>query len=263
MPEGHKTHYIAREHHSLLSSQVLRVTSPQGRFRGDARKVSGHELIQVNATGKHLFYRFENDAIVHVHLGRYGKFRQHQSPPPSPMGKVRMRIVGTTHSLDLNGPSTCRVISLDQRDEVIAKLGPDPLVGGKEGDVWKRVNASRQAIGAILLDQSIVAGIGNIFRAEALFEVGMDPRIAGCDLSRQSFRPLWRSIVRMMKVGLKHGRIITVTARETSKPLSKLADNERFRVYGKKECPQCLGPIEAMEIASRKLYWCKNCQSHS
>ena len=80
MPEGHKTHYIARQHAEFFSGQSLRVTSPQGRFRGDARKVSSRALIDVDAAGKHLFYRFEGDRIIHVHLGRYGKFRYPASP---------------------------------------------------------------------------------------------------------------------------------------------------------------------------------------
>lgn len=263
MPEGHKTHHIAGQQSEWLSGQKLRITSPQGRFRGDARKVSGRVLEDVTAYGKHLFYRFENERFVHVHLGRYGKFRQYESPPPKPVGKVRMRIVGPCMSLDLNGPSTCRVIDAEQREEVIAKLGPDPLAGGKESDVWKKVSLSRHPIAAILLDQSIVAGIGNIFRAEALFDVGMNPHVRGCDLAPETFRPLWRSNLRMMKVGLKHGRIITVTAKEAGKPLGKLSDKERFRVYGKTDCPRCDGPISVDEIASRKLYWCKRCQSGS
>ena len=265
MPEGHKTHYIARQHDEWLSGQTLRVTSPQGRFRDDAKKVDRREVIKVCAIGKHLFYFFDNDRIAHVHLGRYGKFRENAcpSPSPSPVGKVRMRMVSPEITLDLNGPSTCRVISAKERDAVVAKLGPDPLAGGKPGDVWRSVTKSRQPIGAILLDQSVVAGIGNIFRAEALFEVAMDPRVAGCDLSRESFQRLWRSVVRMMRVGLKHGRIITVTAKEAGKPLRKLNDKSRFRVYGQTECPRCGNSIEVIEIASRKLYWCMSCQTES
>ena len=263
MPEGHKTHYIARQHTDLLSGQLLRVTSPQGRFRGDARKVSGRQLTAVEAVGKHLFYRFEGDRIVHVHLGRYGTFRQHDSPPPKPVGKVRMRVVGRDVSIDLNGPSTCRVITPDVREEVVAKLGPDPLSGGKESEVWKSVSTSGQPVGAILLDQSVVAGIGNIFRAEALFEAGVDPRVAGRALNRETFRDLYRVILRMMKVGLKHGRIITVTAKEAGKPLAKLTNQERFRVYGMTHCPACGGRITTTEIASRKLYWCERCQTGS
>ena len=123
MPEGHKTHFLAREHYDLLGRDALKVTSPQGRFRADARQVSGRCLESVRAAGKHLFYEFEGDAIVHVHLGSYGKFRQRETPPPKPVGQIRMRMVGSHASLDLSGPTTCRVIDSELQQEVMERLG--------------------------------------------------------------------------------------------------------------------------------------------
>lgn len=261
MPEGHKTHHLAQQHRGFLCDQPLRVTSPQGRFRSDARKVSGQVLADVRAAGKHLFYEFDSGSIIHVHLGRYGKFRQHDAPPPRPVGQVRMRMVNGSHALDLTGPTTCRVIDPQQQREVIAKLGPDPLAGGRPAEVWKRIAASPKPIGALLLDQSVIAGVGNIFRAEALFEVGIDPHTPGNELPKHSFDRLWKSLRKMMNTGLKYGRIISVTAREAGKPLSQVEGKDRFRIYGKTDCPRCGGPIYTPEIAARKHYVCFQCQS--
>ena len=94
MPEGHKTHYLAREHTAWFAGQSVRVLSPQGRFQSDARKVSGKVFDRCEAVGKHLFYCFDGGRIVHVHLGRYGKYRDLESPPPRPVGAVRMRLIG-------------------------------------------------------------------------------------------------------------------------------------------------------------------------
>ena len=261
MPEGHKTHFFAREHHKLLGGEVLRVTSPQGRFRAGARQVNGRTLESVRASGKHLFYEFEGNAIVHVHLGRYGKIRQRESPPPKPVGQIRMRMVGSNATLDLTGPTTCRVIDSESQQELMRRLGPDPLAGGKKSDVWKNITKSGKPIGALLLDQSIVAGVGNIFRAEILFEAGLDPHIPGTDLSPDAFDRLWTSLKRMMTVGLRHGKIIAVTASEAGMPLAKIPEDQRFRVYGQTECPQCDHPISTVEVAARRLYLCKHCQS--
>lgn len=261
MPEGHKTHFLARQHSTLLAGQFVKVTSPQGRFRTDARKVSGKRIESVDAVGKHLFYQFENGRMIHVHLGRYGKYRQHDTPPPAPVGKVRMRIVGDEYALDLNGPTTCRVIDEVTYDEVVAKLGPDPLAGGKKSAVWKNVCSSKKPIGALVLDQSVVAGVGNIFRAELFYEIGMDPRRLGHELEKPQFDLLWKSLLKMMRTGLRLGKIVTVTSKEAGAPLAQLEGGDRFRVYGKETCPQCAQPIETIEIAARKLYWCPRCQT--
>ena len=144
MPEGHKTHFLAREHHALLAGEPLSVSSPQGRFSTDAKKVSGKHLASVSATGKHLFYEFEGGSIIHVHLGRYGKFRQHKSPAPEPVGQVRMRMTASEVCIDLNGPTTCRVIDHEIKRSVIDRLGPDPLAGGRKTEVWNNINQSNQ-----------------------------------------------------------------------------------------------------------------------
>ena len=261
MPEGHKTHFLAGQHTKWFSGQKLKITSPQGRFADDAKKVTGKVLDRVEAVGKHMFYVFDDDQIINVHLGRYGKFRQSQSPPPVPIGLVRMRIEGPEQTIDLTGPTTCRVIDSATRQAIQAKLGPDPLAGGNKADVWKAITSSKKPIGSLLLDQSVIAGIGNIFRAEVLFEIGLDPTIAGDALSKQSFDQMWKSISKLMKVGLKYGKIVSVTAKEAGMPLAKVEGKDRFRVYGKQRCPRCGAKIQVAEIAGRKLYFCAKCQS--
>ena len=126
MPEGHTIHRTARDHHRLFAGSQLAVSSPQGRFRLGARKLDGQVLASVEAYGKHLFYLWER-AILHVHLGLYGKFRQHRCPPPAPRGAVRLRVIGYERAFDLNGPTACEIISQKALDAVHNRLGPDPL----------------------------------------------------------------------------------------------------------------------------------------
>jgi len=261
VPEGHKTHRIAIDHGALLAGSLLRVTSPQGRFATDALKVDGQVLSGVQAVGKHLFYRFENDLFVHVHLGRYGAFRQSLEPSPPARGLVRMRMANDAITIDLNGPTQCRVIDDSQRDQVIARLGPDPLAGGQASAVWQSVTISKQPIGALLLDQSVISGIGNIFRAEALFEVSVHPETRGCDLDQKTFARLWRVLVRMLRTGVKYDQIIAVSAKEAGKPLGELGRHERLRIYGKVSCPSCGNSISVLKIAARKMYACETCQA--
>lgn len=260
MPEGHKTHHLARQHQGLLAGQSLRVSSPQGRFRSGARQLDGGCLETVEALGKHLFYRFGRDRLLHVHLGRYGKFREHPVPPPPPRGQIRLRLIAEQVTLDLTGPTTCRVIGPADREEIEARLGPDPLAGGRPEPVWEKLSRSGQPLGALLLDQSVIAGVGNIFRAEILFETLVDPHVPGKDLSEESFAAVWKSLVRMMKRGLRYGKIIAVSSREAGKPLAALEGSERFRVYGKSLCPRCGNAIATAPLAARKLFYCPRCQ---
>lgn len=261
MPEGHKTHHLARQHRSLLVDTSPIISSPQGRFTADARKVSRRRIETIEAVGKQLFYHFEGNRIVQIHLGRYGSFQQQASPPAKPVGQVRMRVRTNDVTIDLRGPTRCRVIDTDLHQEIIDSLGPDPLGGGRSLDVFKALAASPKPIAALLLDQSIVAGIGNILRAEILFEIGMAPSLPGCDLTAEQFRQLWKSTVAMMKKSLRYGQIISVTAKEAGKPLTRLGRNERFRVYGCDMCPACGTKIAVENFASRKLYYCPSCQS--
>ena len=259
MPEGHKTHFVAKEQTTLFAGKRLAVSSPQGRFADDAKQVDGKQLRAVEAAGKHLFYVFKNAPLVHVHLGRFGSYRIH-SGSPEPKGLVRMRLSDGETTVDLNGPTQCRIITASRRIEIESKLGPDPLAGGRWQTAWSAVQKSKQPIGAILLDQTVIAGVGNIFRAELLFELRMNPTLAGQDLSEAQFRELWKSLTRMMKVGLKYGKIITVSATEAGKPIAKLETKERLRIYRKTDCPNCGGEISTLKVAARDLYVCRNCQ---
>ena len=261
MPEGHKTHFWAREHAEMFAGQSVEVSSPQGRFSADARQIDGKRLRSVEAIGKQLFYHFTQAAILQIHLGRYGSFKLHPSPPPAPVGSIRMRMIGGEHAIDLSGPTTCRVIDEAMMKTIAEKIGPDPLAGGKATDVWKVISESRKPIGGILLDQQVVAGVGNIFRAELLFELQLNPLKPGNELSRQEFDQLWKALVKMMRMGLKYGKIITVTAKEAGKPLTKLDNKERFRIYGRQNCPRCNSGIEKIKLAGRDLYVCGNCQN--
>ena len=172
-----------------------------------------------------------------------------------------MRMIGDESSLDLRGPTQCRVIDADTRAAVIAKLGPDPLAGGRKADIRRNLTASSKPIAALLLDQSLVAGVGNIFRAEMLFEASIAPATAGNRLTGDSFERLYKALKRQMKVGLKYGKIVSVTAAEAGQPLAKVDGKDRFRVYGKTDCPTCGSTIKTEDFAARKLYYCEQCQT--
>jgi endonuclease-8 len=262
MPEGHVIHRLALDHTKWLAGERLKVTSPQGRFEDGSQLLSGRHLKSVEAHGKHLFYRFSTQLILHIHLGLYGKFRLHQSPPPEPRGAVRVRFVGKARTLDLNGPNQCEILNAKQVGDSRSKLGEDPLRSDADPErVWSRIQKSKQPIGQLLLDQSIIAGIGNIYRAEILFLQKIHPSRPSCSLTRNEFDDLWKTSLRLLAVGVKYNRIISVDRDETEKSLCRLRSEERLLIYKKDRCPLCTSKTERWLLGNRQMFACSICQS--
>lgn len=261
MPEGHTIHRIARDHRKNLSGQSLRLSSPQGRFRSAAKRLNGHVLHDVEAFGKHLFYCWDDALTVHVHLGLYGRFRRHPVPPPKPRGAVRWRLIGTHYAFDLHGPTACEIVTPQQRSRILARLGPDPLRGDAEPErAWERIRRSRSAVGKLLLDQSVMAGVGNVYRCELLHAHAIHPERAGYSLSRSEFDALWQTLVRWFKIGVRYNRIITTASAGSASP-GHIRRGERLRIYKKTHCPQCEWGVRSWELGNRTIYACEQCQS--
>lgn len=261
MPEGHTIHRIARDHSKDFAGQRVKLFSPQGRFQEEAQLLSGKQLKSIAAHGKHLCYEFPRGQYIHIHLGLYGKFRQHKTPPPEPRGAVRLRLIGKEKAFDLNGPNCCELIGNDDWQKIQTRLGPDPLRDDADPElVWKKIQRSKQAIGKLLLDQSVVAGVGNVYRAEVLFLLGIHPERAGNEISRDEFDGLWAKIVELMEIGVKYNRIIIANPKDVGKPRSRMNRQERLLVYKHKVCSNCDGQVDWWDLGARKAYACKRCQ---
>ena len=261
MPEGHTIHRIARDHQKWFAGQKLVVTSPQGRFEEGAAKVSGKKLRDVSAHGKHLFYHWNRNLIGHIHLGLYGKFRVHKNPAPEPVGEVRVRMIGTKRSFDLNGPNCCELIDTKEFKKLKARLGEDPLCDDASPEnVWQKMQKSRSAIGSLLLNQSVIAGVGNVYRAEILFLLGIHPQFPANQLPREAFDEMWELTVELLQIGVKHNRIITAGFNAAGKVPKHLKSNERLNIYKRHHCPVCESPVKTWELSSRKMYACGKCQ---
>jgi len=169
------------------------VSSPQGRFVDGAAAVNGRVLKKATAWGKHLFHHYDGGRVVHVHLGLYGTFTEVPTPMPLPVGQVRMRMIGTEYGTDLRGPTVCEVIEEPEVADVVARLGPDPLRRDADGSLaWVRIRKSRRPIGALLMDQTVIAGVGNVYRNELLYRHRIDPYRTGIHIGDAEFDAMWR-----------------------------------------------------------------------
>ncbi|MEM1303703.1 MAG: DNA-formamidopyrimidine glycosylase family protein [Planctomycetota bacterium] len=262
MPEGHTIHRIARDQNRDYAGQRLRVASPQGRFADGAAELDGRRLVTIEAHGKHLGYRFEGDRVLHVHLGLYGKYRKHKAPPPEPRGAVRLRVIGDEKAFDLNGPNCCELLAPEKWEAVRNRLGPDPLRDDADPELlWDRMQRSRGAIGALLLNQAAVAGVGNIYRSEVLHLLDIHPDRPANSVTREEFDAMWELLVELLEIGVKHNRIIIADPEELGKPRSKMTRDERLLVYKKSHCSYCDAPIDSWECGARKVFACLACQT--
>ncbi|MEW1952178.1 zinc finger domain-containing protein [Terrabacter sp. NPDC080008] len=164
----------------------------------------------------------------------------------------------------------------------MSTLGPDPLRRVQDpGLGFARVHRSRRTIAELLMEQSVVAGVGNVYRCEVLHRLAVDPLTRGVDLSPETWQEIWDDLVLLMPLGRTFGQIITIPeqveqalrwrrsgrARAITRSLTgeRLGDTfeRRFLVYKRtgETCPRCGGTVALRELGGRRLYWCPACQT--
>jgi endonuclease-8 len=269
MPEGHTLHRLALDLGAAFTGRGVRVSSPQGRFADSAARLDGRTLEASEAWGKHLFLTFEGDAVVHVHLGLYGTFLVHPDAAvvPEPVGQVRMRLVSGAAYADLRGATACELLTPAARDAVLDRLGPDPLRPDADPDrAWQRIRTSRAPIGGLLMDQSVLAGVGNVYRAEVLFRHRLDPLRPGSSLRVGRWQAMWDDLVDLMREGVRTGRIDTVRPEHTPEAMGRepRQDDHGGEVYVYRRegrpCLVCGARVRTTTLQQRNLFWCPRCQ---
>ena len=263
MPEGHTIHRLARRHKKLLGGQVVSASSPQGRFVTGADLLDGRELEATDAWGKHLFHRYSDKLWLHVHLGLYGKFADGLRPEPEPRGALRLRLLSEDRWLDLRGPTACELVDPARKAAIAATLGPDPLRPTADpGLAEQRIRRSRVSMAALLMNQEVVAGIGNVYRAEILYRHRIPPSLPGRDLDPVVWADLWEDLVTLMKSGVRTGRIVTTRPEDRDRPSGPARREDAHYVYRRTglPCRICGTPIAHAVLVARNLFWCPRCQ---
>jgi endonuclease-8 len=190
-----------------------------------------------------------------------------ESFPPEPIGAVRVRLLADDAVADLRGPTACEVQTPEQVDAVIARLGPDPLVDDPAVGEERFVTAVRRRatpIALLLMDQNVVSGIGNVYRAELLFRARLDPHRPGKQVPEDALRSLWRDWSYLLGVGVKTGQMMTMDGLDPESHRLALAHrDDRHWVYHREglPCRVCGTNIAMEELGGRKLYWCPTDQA--
>ncbi|HWU23474.1 MAG TPA: DNA-formamidopyrimidine glycosylase family protein [Nocardioides sp.] len=269
MPEGHTLHRLARELTDVFGERRVRVSSPQGRFAESAAQLDGGLLLDADAWGKQLFVRFDGERFIHIHLGLYGKLDVHHDAPevPAPVGQVRLRVQSATAYADLRGATTCALVTTAQRDAVVARSGPDPLREDADPSAaWARIKRSASPIGVLLMDQSVLAGVGNVYRAEVLFRHRIHPLRPGRSLRPTQWQAMWDDLVELMAEGVRTGRIDTVRPEHTPEAMGRppRVDDHGGEVYVYRRtgqpCLVCGRGVRTEVLSGRNVFWCSRCQ---
>ena len=294
MPEGNEIHRWAERHAAAFAGKVVRVDGPQGRFT-DGPLLDGRKLVKVMAVGKHLGYDFGKDRILHVHLGLQGDFTEGTGPLPAVRGALRLRMWnaaavrrpkapgeskrhawysddnGTGHIaaknvawVELRGPMDCSVYTRAMWEKLLERLGPDPLNGDGPEKAIERVRKSKKPIGALLMDQEIFAGVGNIYRAELLFRARLSPFLPGKDVPVKALERIWKEAGPLMRAGMVDRRIVTTLAKHREISTGSPMKEDVHYVYRRngQDCRLCGETVMKMEgFAGRNLFWCPGCQN--
>ena len=268
MPEGHTLHRLAHELTQHFGGHAITASSPQGRFVVGAARLDGRRFLHAEAWGKHLLLGFDGvEETLHIHLGLYGGLNLVEGSGLPVVGQVRLRIEDAAHTADLRGPTSCALFGPDEVDALLARLGPDPLRGDADPSAaYARIRSSRTAIATLLMNQDVIAGVGNVYRAELLFRHGVDPFMPGSAVDEGLWDDLWKDIVGLMNEGVRLGRIDTVRPEHEPEAMGRAPreDDHGGEVYVYRRagqgCLVCDTPVEVQTLASRNLFWCPLCQ---
>jgi endonuclease VIII len=288
MPEGNEIHRWAERHYAAFGLRPVRVDGPQGRFT-DSAVIDGRKLQRVMAVGKHLGYDFGKDRILHVHLGLQGDFTEGSGPLRPVKGALRLRMwnaeavkrpAGADTSkphrwyseddgsdnlaaekvawVELRGPMDCSVYSQEMWETLLKRLGPDPLNGDGAGKFVQKVKKSKKTIGELLMDQSVAAGIGNIFRAELLYRARLNPFTPGKEVEESTLRSIWKDAGALMQAAMIDRRIVTTKTKDRPHKKGQVLKEEAHYVYRRqgRPCFVCGTDILTGVMAGRNLFWC-------
>ena len=146
------------------------------------------------------------------------------------------------------------------RAALLATLGPDPLRPDADpAEARRRLQAFRGSVGAALMDQAVLAGVGNVFRAEVLHALGIAPARPAAQVSDAEFAELWSRLQLMMAQGVEDGRIITVDV-PPGQDRQEIPEAASRRVYKQVACYDCGTTVVTSTINGRTAHACPRCQ---
>lgn len=245
MPEGPEMHRAADTVRAAVGGDVVRVEFAWEHlddFQGQVQAVTAH--------GKAVLIHFE-DRVVYTHNQLWGRwYVRKQRTYPRTRRQLRLALYGPRAWALLYSASEIEVLGVGEVHPYVAGLGPDLLAGGTTTAVVKKALLSNgRALGAVLLDQGVLAGPGNYLRSEILFEARLMPERVARDLPAAELGRLSRAC-------------LVITRRAYEQKGRTTTGQERHYAYGRADrpCLRCKTRIERIQYAGRQLFYCPGCQ---
>lgn len=282
MPELPEVEVLVRHLRPLIQGRTIRdvevhrarvvLPTPVKVFQ---RKLIGAKITKLSRRGKCLLFEFKTPrggSVITVlgHLGMAGRMFVASKNTQLPKHAAVVWNFGREHFI-YEDPRYFGRLTLDT--SAIETLGPEPLEPEFTCEMFAaRLKHSRRAIKIKLLDQTLVAGIGNIYASEALFRARISPRLAACRLTRSQVKDLWRAIRTVLADAIERGSTIPLSFNGDGKdglfyfgraPGTPDYYEERLRVYDRKNqpCVRCRTPIKRIVQAARSTFFCPRCQA--
>jgi formamidopyrimidine-DNA glycosylase len=276
MVEGHACHRLAHKHRQLLLNKKFKATSPNGRFTDGALAINNRILTRIEVHGKNLFYFFgtnnkddtststststsKNQVVLYFHFGMAGAFGVFGPGTHATTPTTRLELLNEAEGIVAHlSAMIVQHGDLDFYQSKIARLGEDPLRDNADPEiVWTKIKRSKSPIGSLVMNQSIVAGVGNIYRAEILFKSRVHPEQPGNTISRSTFDIIWHHSVSLLRRGFETGSILTVDPEEAA--VLGQPWTQRY-VYNHTTCGRCNTPVLSWPMGNQKIYCCTTCQ---
>jgi endonuclease VIII len=253
MPEGDTIHRAARRMQAAIGGREMALAdapNPRSPVHRHAKELAGRTLELAEARGKHLLAHFSGDLVLHSHLGMNGRWWI-TADGRLPYGKPWLRLSSGRGIASQNGGKILRIVSESKlrNDPSLRRLGPDPLRPGFDAEVAAqrlRSGASMREIGDALLDQELIAGLGNVIRVEALFRARVSPWRRVSDLTDEELLAVVAESKDVMDISMAKGRRPTAI----------------YKAH-RRGCPNCGGPVSSRGQGddNRTAFWCPRCQT--
>lgn len=257
--EGDTIHRTARRlatalgNSPLVAAEAPNPRSPLRRQRERLRSLTGRRLERAEARGKHLLLGFERGLVLHGHQGMRGSWRVYRRGEAWQRARSGAWVVLATErseAAEFGGPRLALLTEAEVAAEPrLRSLGPDVLGDGFDVpagvDALRRRATRERELGDALIDQSVLAGIGNIYKSEGCFAAAISPWRRLADASDDELRRVVLETASLMRAGVETGRQPRDVYRRAGRP-----------------CPRCGEAISSrgQGDANRTTYWCPNCQ---